>query len=158
MRDRNGVREERNGWRDPGISLLHRDWGSDCPVNDFDWIVMEYDQRRIAALVEYKRMPGRIEPNSANIETLVDLANNYRGGVPAFGVVYTPDYVCWEVIPLNQHARSWVNSPTWMFERDYVSLLYRIRQRTIPTSVAREIANTPALQRIAARLERLAST
>ena len=46
--------KERTGWRDQALSERHRAWGWDCPALDMDFVMIEYDNGKATALVEYK--------------------------------------------------------------------------------------------------------
>lgn len=125
------VRKERTGWRDQRISERHRSWGYDCPALDIDMLMLEYDQGKAVALVEYKheRAPT-LRRSHPSVQAIIDLAN--RAGLPAFVVRYTDDFDRWYVIPLNEHARPLCPAEGSMTERGWVELLYRCRGRTLP--------------------------
>ena len=125
------VRPERTSWRDQGISQRHRRWGWDCPAVDLDFLLLEYDRGRAAALVEYKH--ERAAPQYATHPTyraMIDLGN--RAGIPVFGVRYADDWSWWRVTPLNDLAKNWLPKQTQMNEEGWISLLYRIRGTEVP--------------------------
>lgn len=125
------VRTERTGWRDLGLSERHRQWGWDCPAVDLDFLFLEYDRGKATALVEYKH--ERAQPQLASHPTyqaLIDLGT--RAGIPVFAVRYADDYSWWRVVPLNAAAREWVPERCEMTEREYISMLYRVRGYEAP--------------------------
>jgi len=81
------VAQERTGWRDQEISARHRMWGYDCPALDLDFLMLEYDQGKAAALVEFKNekaMPIRM--GHPSIRALIGLAD--AANIPLFLVRY----------------------------------------------------------------------
>lgn len=122
------VREERTGWRDLSLSRRHRRWGWDCPAVDLDFLFLEYDRGKAVALVEYKH--ERAAPQYATHPTyqaMIDLGT--RAGIPVFACRYKDDFSVWRGVPLNESAKHWLARPVEMTEREWVTLLYRIRGR-----------------------------
>jgi hypothetical protein len=99
-------RVERSGWRDQAISERHGKWGFNCPAVDLDFVMLEYNHGKPAALVEYKhKQAKRVDANHATYRALKDLADNYKAGpLPCFVAVYDPDDWCFMVFPLNEKA------------------------------------------------------
>lgn len=127
----NEVRPERTGWRDQRISQRHRQWGYDCPALDIDFLMLEYDMGRAAAIVEYKHddaMPVRT--GHPSIQAIIDLAD--RSGLPAFVVRYADDFSWWWPTPLNARAREILPQAKKLPEEQWVELLYRCRGRRLP--------------------------
>ena len=125
------VREERTGWRDQGISERHRRWGWDCPAVDLDFLMLEYDRGKAVAIVEYKNEHARPQYRThPTYRALIDLGN--RAEMPVFGVRYADDWSWWRVTPLNDLARKWVPNQTRMAEKEWITLLYRIRGTEVP--------------------------
>ena len=125
------VRPERTSWRDQGISQRHRRWGWDCPAVDLDFLLLEYDRGRAAALVEYKH--EKAAPQFAcwpTYRALIDLGN--RAGIPVFGVRYAADWTWWRVTPLNDFARQHQAAQATLTEEQWVGLLFRIRGIEVP--------------------------
>jgi hypothetical protein len=125
------VRPERTNWRDQRISQRHRRWGWDCPAVDLDFLLLEYDRGRAAALVEYKH--EKAPPQYATHPTyraMIDLGN--RAGIPVFGVRYAEDWSWWRATPLNDLAREHLPQQTTLTEEQWISLLYRIRGIEVP--------------------------
>lgn len=128
------VRAERTGWRDAALSERHRRWGWDCPALDMDFIMLEYDEGKATAIVEYKNEHAAPQyPTRANYRALKDIGD--RAGLPVFAVRYADDFTWFSVFPLNGKAREFVASKTSMSEVGWVSLLYSTRGREIPQDV-----------------------
>lgn len=128
------VREERTGYRDLALSLRHRRWGWDCPAVDLDFLFLEYDRGKAVALVEYKH--EKAAPQYATHPTyqaMIDLGN--RAGVPVFAARYTDDFLLWGIVPLNGHAKQWLPKRQSMTEREWVTLLYKIRGYDVPSDL-----------------------
>ncbi len=97
---------ERTGWRDQEISKRHREWGFNCPAVDLDFVMLEYNHGKPAALVEYKHK-NAMKPNitHATYRALVALANGYcEGPLPCLIATYNPDDWSFTVTPLNDAA------------------------------------------------------
>lgn len=130
---RREVRTERTGWRDLALNDRHRLWGWDCPAVDIDWLFLEYDTGKAIALVEYKHENAAPQKAShPSYQAMIDIGD--RADLPVFVVRYGADFTWWRVIPLNAHARKWVQGRQDMSEREYLSLLYRMRGREAPES------------------------
>jgi hypothetical protein len=129
------VSPERSGWRDLELSRRHRRWGWDCPAVDLDFLFLEYDKGKAVAIVEYKH--ERASPQYATHPTyqaMIDLGN--RAGIPVFGCRYEGDFSTWSVVGLNKIAREWLDKRlVTMTERQWVTLLYRLRGYTPPDSL-----------------------
>jgi hypothetical protein len=125
------VRKEKTGWRDQGISERHRRWGWDCPALDLDFLVLEYDRGKAAALVEFKNEHSAPQfPTHPSYRALIDLGN--RAGIPVFGVRYADDWSWWRVTPLNGLAKKHVPKQIRMPEKQWITLLYQIRGTEVP--------------------------
>ncbi len=125
------VKAERTGWRDERISARHRTWGYDCPALDIDFLMLEYDQGKAAALVEYKHENApplrRAHPS---VQAVIDLAD--RAGLPAFAVRYADDFSSWYAMALNSYARALLPEDNFLSEAEWVAVLYQCRGRTLP--------------------------
>lgn len=130
---------ERTGWRDLELSLRHRAWGFNCPMVDIDFLVCEYDQRKVVALIEYKFYQGFWRRPDASYEALQDLADRAR--VPFFLVYYVKEPVWYfSVFACNNLARVLVHEPLiGLTEERYVAGLYVLRHRQIPPNVRHTI-------------------
>jgi hypothetical protein len=128
------VRPERTGWRDQALSARHRRWGFDAPAVDIDFLMLEYDSEKPCALIEYKAYQGRrINLDISGIRAVTVLANLAR--LPFFVVAYE-ETVFWAYVkPMNAPASEHLKGTTLMSEAQYVTLLYRLRQRAAPETV-----------------------
>lgn len=132
------VREERTGWRDQEMSDRHRKWGWDCPMQDIDFLAVEYDHFLPVAIVEYKH-------EAAELQTLANpsykvLANLGRmANLPVFAVRYGTGLDWYNVVPIGGLATILIPKRVRMTEMEWVSFLYRLRGRTIPENIAKEI-------------------
>ena len=128
------VRQERTGWRDEGLSQRHRRWGWDCPAVDIDFLMLEYDNGKASALVEYKNEHAK--PQYASHPTYQAMINlGDRAGIPVIACRYSDDYSKWRVVPLNTKAREFIPECVEIDEAGWVSLLYRIRGREVSDDV-----------------------
>jgi hypothetical protein len=128
------VAPERTGWRDERISLRHRRYGVDCPALDIDFLLLEYDRGAPSAIVEYKHENARpvsmAHPSYRALRSLGD-----RADLPVFVVRYADDFGTFEVFPINGVAAKHLDKRSLMREKDWLSLLYSVRGRTVPQSV-----------------------
>lgn len=138
MSDQNPVRQERTGWRDQALSSRHRLWGYNCPMDDIDFLVCEYDQCKVVALVEYKNQHAKPHfMSNPNIQALIDLANCAQR--PFFVVRYADDLSLFRVVPINHIAKRSTAEAVVMSELEYVTFLYELRGRNIPQSIVQAI-------------------
>lgn len=120
------VRQERTGWRDANLSERHRRWGWDCPALDLDFLMLEYDKGKASAMVEYKHESAPPQHRThPSYQALIDLGN--RAELPVFAVRYSSDFSWYRVTPLNAFAKRWLEIQKEMDEREYVTLLHKIR-------------------------------
>ena len=128
------VRQERTGWRDEAISQRHRKWGWDCPAVDIDFLLLEYDNSKAVAIIEYKHERARPQLASRpSYQALINLGN--RAGIPVIAVRYTDDFSTWKAVPLNTKAKEWLPERQEMTEREWVTLLYNIRGDNPPEAL-----------------------
>lgn len=122
---------ERTGWRDEQISLRHRQWGFNCPAVDLDFIMLEYNNAKVACLVEYKNEHAAPQyathPSYRALAELADKAN-----IPFIAVRYGSDFSWWRAHPINKNAKKYLTSPTELNEKGWVELLYKIRGKQMP--------------------------
>lgn len=118
---------ERTGQRDLKLNNRHRLYGYNCPMQDLDFPVIEYDRCEVVALIEYKLKYAVVDPKSANIRALKNHAN--RCDLPFFVVFYDNEVWWYMVYPVNHIAKTILPDATMMSEREYVSFLYRLRDR-----------------------------
>ena len=122
---------ERTEWRDLEMSKRHRRWGHNCPITDIDFLVVEYDRCQPVALVEYKHEnAAKFTRNDPNYRTLINLGR--VADLPTFSVRYAGNFSWWIVTPLNQQAKRKLGKQDKMTEKQYVSFLYRLRDRELP--------------------------
>lgn len=101
---------------------------------DIDFLACEYDNGRPVAIVEYKREDSPPQTfNHPSIRVLRGLAT--AANLPFFVVRYAADLSWWKVVPLNVMARRWLSKQVEMVEVEYVSFLYQLRGREVPTEV-----------------------
>ena len=125
------VKEERTGWRDQGISARHRSWGYDCPALDIDFLMLEYDHGKAAALVEFKNeAAAQVHLGHPSMRAVIGLADN--SAIPFFVVRYAGDFSWYDVHPTNAKAREIVPKQIKLTESEWVQLLYFCRDRKMP--------------------------
>jgi hypothetical protein len=130
------MKDERWNVRDQRISARHRLWGTDCPMVDVDFLVLEYNHGKVVALVEYKHERGQhLDPNHPSALALRDLAD--RAGLPVWSVRYADDFSWFEAKPLNLLARGRHSNdePVKMSERDYVTWMCALRHAPLPVGL-----------------------
>ena len=128
------VRQERTFWRDEGLSQRHRRWGWDCPAVDIDFLMLEYDNGKATALVEYKNEHAK--PQYASHPTYQAMINlGDRAGIPVIACRYSDDYSKWCVVPLNAKAREFIPERIELDEAGWVRLLYKVRGREISDEI-----------------------
>ena len=133
---------ERHFKRDAILSAKHRTWGYNVPAVDIDFLMVEYDQRIVKALIEYRHLNGAVRID-ASIQAIMDLAD--RANVPFFIVQYyydTDTGKLWKeatidtpahfrVTTMNKLAEqayfSWGDD--WLSEQQYREWLHEIRGR-----------------------------
>lgn len=134
MRNSDGVREERTGWRDEWISTRHRQWGWDCPAADIDFLMVEYNMGQPVAVVDYKGFqPRPLDLNSASFKAVSWLAS--MGGVPFMVVFYNAASAVFMVRPVNRYAERLFKKDEVFSEQEYVARLYELRRCSIPQTL-----------------------
>lgn len=138
---RDGVRKERSGWRDLGLSQRHRDWGFNCPASDVDFAMIEYNRGLPVGLVEYKhcfaRFPDTRHPTYRALKEWCDgycptiIDPPVRDPLPFLVAFYWPDIWAFRVFPVNETAKAWFVSSENLSELEYVKRLYRMRRFTL---------------------------
>lgn|SRR3990167_3462166 len=128
------VRQERSNWRDLSLSRRHRRWGWDCPAVDLDFLFLEYDKGKAVALVEYKHENAAPQYRThPTYQAMIDLAD--RAGIPCIGCRYAWDFSWFRAVALNVNAKKWIKEPLNMTEREWVTLLYKMRGYEPPESL-----------------------
>jgi len=128
------VRQERTGWRDQRISERHRKWGSACAAVDVDFLLVEHNFGKPAALVEYKSHWAEI-PNlkHANYRALMEVADSAK--IPFIVVFYWPKRWAFQVFPVNRTAKRYFNWGERLSEIEFVKRLYNLRNRVLNGSI-----------------------
>lgn len=148
------VAVERSGWRDQELSARHRMWGWDNPMVDVDWLVIEYDNARAVALIDYKESgsPRVGDPKDHSTRAFAGVASDARR--PAFTVRYHRPGEHWPekgweffVIPLNDLAREAMPHTPRLDEVSFVTWLYALRGRDLPEDVRERILLSGAKRR-----------
>lgn len=125
------VRKERTGWRDLRLSQRHRRWGWDCPAVDLDFLFLEYDRGKAVALVEYKHENAAPQYRThPTYQAMIDLGN--RANIPVIACRYADDFSWFRITPLNNFAHQWIAEQQTIDERQWVTLLYKIRGYDVP--------------------------
>lgn len=125
------VRAERTGWRDEKLSARHREWGFDCPAMDIDFLLVEYDQRKPIALVEYKHEAAKPQRKSdVGYQVVSKLATD--AGLPFFACRYSDCLTSYTVVPINEIAKGIIGQVDGMSEKEWVHFLYYLRGRHLP--------------------------
>lgn len=120
------VRQERTQWRDQSLSQRHRKYGWDSPAVDLDMILVEFSAGTPCALVEYKAVGARevnlAHPTYVAIRKLADCAR-----IPFLIAFYDSATWIYTITPANEFARAYVSETKTYSEREYVTLLYKMR-------------------------------
>lgn len=100
--------------------------------------MLEYDAGKASAVVEFKHERAAPQyPNQPSFRALTDFGN--RAGLPVLACRYALDFSLWKVVPLNEAAKKYVPARVTMTEKEWVSLLYRLRGRDAPEAVLNNI-------------------
>jgi hypothetical protein len=147
-----GVSQERSGIRDRLISNRHREvFGVNCPATDIDNLLIEYDNAKPVAIIEYKHALAFskhqwaiVEANTRAIATLASWAN-----LPAFMAYYSIEesgFFRYFLCALNHVAREWMERKFYFHEGqdlcefDFVDFLYFLRKRKAPNEIMAKLA------------------
>ena len=124
---------ERTNWRDQGLSERHRGWGLDLPAVDLDFVLVEYDTSKPAALIEYKQGdPRPLDFEHPSYRALRHLADASR--IPFCIAFYSPLW-SFTVYPCNDYALEWFTAGERLSELEYVRRLYAMRGRELPAEI-----------------------
>ncbi len=136
--ERFAVRQERSGWRDENISRRHRDWGWDVPAVDIDFL--EYDHETPISIIEYKQRNLRTDVSlklNSGMRALSKLADMAK--IPFFAVFYMDNLAYFRIFAVNSLAHE-VDIPRQILsEKEYVSWLYTLRGRPIPSNISKQL-------------------
>lgn len=98
---------------------------------DIDFLALEYDKGVSVAIVEYKHENAEKQYSShPSYRALRDLGD--KADLPVFAVRYAGDFSWWLVVPLNSKAKQVVPERKKMTEREWVEVLYRLRNYELP--------------------------
>lgn len=121
------VKKELTGQRDLSINNRHRTYGWNCPGLDLDFPMIEYDNAKPIALIEYKKYNApKVTISHPSIRALGTLATN--SNIPAFLVHYHEDTWSFWITPINDFAKKIKISQT-LDERNFVRFQYWLRGR-----------------------------
>lgn len=133
-RDDPVVRPERTHWRDQSLSERHRLWGYNAPAVDIDFLLIEYDSDQPRACIEYKAVHGqRIQTETSALRAVTALCNS--AGIPFFLVAYHPTLFWVWIKAMNVRAQPYIPTARYLSEVQFVTLLYRLRNRVVPQSI-----------------------
>jgi len=137
---RNGDLDIRMSEWDCDLSQRHREWGPELFCNDLDCILaqkslcecqgmvmIESYNHRAYGLIEYKHEAGMEYMERYRFQWRVFAGMADQCEIPAFCCFYRRKDYAMFVIPLNEHAKEWVEEPKWMSERYWVQHLYAFR-------------------------------
>lgn len=128
-----GVKEEVTHWRHEELSARRRLWGFNLPLVDLDWLHLNFDHSEPIALFEYTLRKYR----SGTEATMIALKRlGEMSGLPAFLVFYTKQLDSFRVRGLNAEAAKRLGNQERVFsEKEYVSFLYALQGRSLPTDI-----------------------
>lgn len=135
--------QETLGIRCSEISQRHRLYGTDVPACDLDFLLIEYDRAEPVALFEYKFYRGgpRLDLDQPSLKAFASLAT--RSDLPAFVAQYDVGTWQYRLYPANEQAKAFVPRIRWFTEREYATLLYRLRNREIPDTLLGRLNGDP---------------
>jgi len=152
------TKPEYTNWRNNSYMNQHRNWGKKLYCADAD--CLEFDgQGNLKAIIELKHgWEDEIDLDSYQFPALKKLAGVQS--VPLFCVAYFPpgydaytgqerlfgDHWSFYVVPANGYANALLDCPTQMTEREWVTLLYQLREIPVPADL--ELDNTPIKVRL----------
>lgn len=141
------VKPERTGWRDLGLSKLHRQWGHGMPLVDIDFLPLYYDYGKPIAVVEYKREDAQAARLSH--PSYVALGRLESGGraLPFFVVRYATNFSWFAATGGNDAASKKISDASLMdgqrMPQDrWVRFLYWLKGEKMPEDVAANILRT----------------
>ena len=139
------VRKERTDWRDSRLDKIHNLFGYDCPCDNVEFLMIEYDQGTPVALVDY-RLKGR--NNSGPSKSVLELCKRRKEEIPFLVTYYeisnrqmkNIDVVC-----CNDSALKTIGNKKGISEKDYIKLMYSIREKIVPGRTEQGIELADAL-------------
>lgn len=133
---------ERTHCRDDALSERHRRYGSNAPAVDLDFLLIEFDDCKPAALIEYKSEHAQKQYlSNPQFQVLINLGN--MANLPAFFVRYAEKFTWFEITPLNAAAKNRLQNSVRVTEKKYVKFLYWLRNREAPAEVLNNLDAPP---------------
>jgi hypothetical protein len=132
------VRRSDSGWRDEMIPSRHRQYGFRTPVAGMMLPMVEYDRGRAVGLVSYMRARHALPlgPDVASAYRAFGMLHSSSDGgmLPFLTAAYDPRDWSFKVFPHNEAAKLLTGHTTWhtIPEREFVALLYRMRDKALP--------------------------
>ena len=126
------VRVERTDWRDSKLGYIHKEYNFECPCDNVEFLMLEYDQSTPVALVDY-RLQGRLKAGCSKAVTYI--CKNREKELPYLICEYkisdqkTIEYV--NMIPCNSSAVEKFGQQRKMSEKEFVKLLYKCREHIV---------------------------
>jgi len=142
------VRKERTDWRDSKLDKIHNLFGYECPCENVEFLMIEYDQGTPVALVDY-RLKGRV--NSEPSKSVIELCKNRNFEIPFIVVNYeilNKQMTNIDILCCNSSAINVIGNKTGITEKDYVKIMYSIREKIVPgrtqqgVALANSLSNT----------------
>lgn len=142
------VRSERTNWRDSNLERVHNQYGYELPCDNVEFLMAEYDMSTPVAAIDF-RLKGRL--TSGHSDAVLKLCSNRKTEIPYFINEYEinnnimSNIVC---IPCNDSADSIVDKNQILTEKEFVKMLYRIREKIVEgrteqgIKVAESLSNT----------------
>lgn len=140
------------------LSDRHREWGTECPAVDLDFMMCEYNHGVSVALVEYKHHTANLSnSNDLNYAAISELYLKDGRQIPLFVARYWPDIWAFRTKAYNQAAVDWAVASgigwdgDWrpQSERQFVTMLYQLRKDVLTLgdqlTIARLNADKPPL-------------
>lgn len=128
------------------LSDRHREWGSECPAVDLDFMMCEYNHGISVALVEYKHFTANLSnSNATNYAAISELYLKDGRQIPLFVARYWPDSWAFKTKAFNQAAIDWAARFDWdgewrdQSEQQFVRMLYRLRKDALTLGDIRTI-------------------
>lgn len=140
------VRQRRSGkhYRDTWLSDRHRLWGFNCPAADVDFLLLEFNNERPVALIDYKESHHQEDyaDSRSSRNALKLLADNSK--IPFLIVKYVTGGGTFQVLPQNEigavmcASNRTVLNPQ-LTEVQYVDFLYWLRGMQMPLEILEDI-------------------
>lgn len=144
IRPWDGTKPKLTQYNDEKISNRHRQmFGKNMPFINFDFVGMHYDNGIVTDFVEFKHCNIKeIKLNQSNYLGLQDAADKL--GVPFFIIIYDDTNWSYYMMQFNKNpnVKKWCPSPRIIREKDLVKGLYKIRGRSCPPDILKDLSET----------------